>query len=174
MNVVLLAEVTVERVIGGAERVLRQQALGLAKLGHHVRVIARTPFQSAEATLSIGTVTERRYPVTRTSEPAFVWSSVQNSLRAFDLTRQTSPIDLAMIHQSLAGLGPILSRYRSVSHWVYVCHSLAHEEYLTRAERASTTLEWVRRRLSVRARRWIERMVMRRCHHVIVLSEFMK
>ena len=174
MNVVLLAEVTVERVIGGAERVLRQQALGLAKLGHHVRVIARTPFQSAEATLSIGTVTERRYPVTRTSEPAFVWSSVQNSLRAFDLTRQTSPIDVAMIHQSLAGLGPILSRYRSVSHWVYVCHSLAHEEYLTRAERASTTLEWVRRRLSVRARRWIERMVMRRCHHVIVLSEFMK
>jgi glycosyltransferase involved in cell wall biosynthesis len=174
MNVVLLAEVTVERVIGGAERVLRQQALGLAKLGHHVCVIARAPFESAEANLSIGSVTERRYPVTRTSEPAFVWSSAQNSLRAFDLTRQTSPVDVAMIHQSLAGLGPILSRYRSVSHWIYVCHSLAHEEYLTRAERASTTLEWVRRRLSVRARRWIERMVMRRCHHVIVLSEFMK
>ena len=61
-----------------------------------------------------------------------------------------------------------------VSRWVYVCHSLAHEEYLTRAERATTTLERVRRRLSVRARRWIERMVIRRCHHVIVLSEFMK
>ena len=174
MNVILLAEVTVERVIGGAERVLRQQALGLAELGHHVCVIARAPFESAEATLSIGTVTERRYPVMRTSEPAFVWSSVQNSLQAFDQTRQTNPVDVAMIHQSLAGLGPILFRYRSVSHWVYVCHSLAHEEYLTRAERASTTLEWVRRRLSVRARRWIERMVMRRCHHVIVLSEFMK
>ena len=40
MNVVLLAEVTVEQVIGGAERVLRQQALGLAKLGHHVCVVA--------------------------------------------------------------------------------------------------------------------------------------
>ena len=61
-----------------------------------------------------------------------------------------------------------------VGRWVYVCHSLAHEEYLTRAERAATTLERVRRRLSVRARRWIERMVIRRCHHVIVLSEFMK
>ena len=174
MNVVLFAEVTVERVIGGAERVLRQQALGLAKLGHHVCVIARAPFESAEATLSIGSVTERRYPVTRTSEPAFVWSSVQNSLRTFDLTRQACPFDVAMIHQSLAGLGPILSRYRIVSRWVYVCHSLAHEEYFTRAERASTTLERVRRRLSTRARRWIERMVMRRCHHVIVLSEFMK
>ena len=34
MNVVLFAEVTIEQVIGGAERVLRQQALGLAKLGH--------------------------------------------------------------------------------------------------------------------------------------------
>jgi glycosyltransferase involved in cell wall biosynthesis len=174
MNIVLFAEVTVERVIGGAERVLRQQALGLAKLGHYVHVIARAPFESAEANLSIGSVTERRYPVTRTSEPAFVWSSVQNSLRAFDLTRQACPVDIAMIHQSLAGLGPILFRYGMVSLWVYVCHSLAHEEYLTRAERAATTLERVRRRLSVRARRWIERTVIRRCHHVIVLSEFMK
>lgn len=174
MNVVLFAEVTVERVIGGAERVLRQQALGLAKLGHHVSVIARAPCESAAAELPIGKVTERRYPVTRASEPAFVWSSVQNSLRAFDLTRLTRPVDIAMIHQSLAGLGPILSRYRMASSWVYVCHSLAHEEYLTRAERASTTLERVRRRLSARARCWIERMVMRRCHHVIVLSEFMK
>ena len=64
MNVVLFAEVTVEQVIGGAERVLRQQALGLAKLGHCVCVIARAPFESAEANLSIGSVTERRYPVT--------------------------------------------------------------------------------------------------------------
>jgi glycosyltransferase involved in cell wall biosynthesis len=174
MNVVLFAEVTVERVIGGAERVLRQQALGLAKLGHRVCVIARAPFESAENDLSIGGVTERRYQVTRTSEPAFVWSSVQNSLRAFDLTQQTYPVDVALIHQSLAGLGPILFRYRMISRWVYVCHSLAHEEYLTRAERAPTTLERVRRRLSARARRWIERMVMRRCHHVVVLSEFMK
>ena len=174
MNVVLFSEVTVERVIGGAERVLRQQSLGLAKLGHHVRVLVRAPCESAEATLSIGNVTERRYPVTRTSEPAFVWSSVQNSLRAFDLMRQTGPVDVGVIHQSLAGLGPILSRYRNVGRWVYVCHSLAHEEYLTRAERAPSTLERVRRKLSARARRWIERMVMRRCHHVVVLSEFMK
>src|SRR5512140_3648104 len=174
MNVVLLAEVTVEQVIGGAERVLRQQALGLAKLDHHVCVIARAPFESAEATLSIGSVTERRYPVIRTSEPAFVWSSVRNSLRAFDLAQQTCRADVAMIHQSLAGLGAILFRYGMVSRWVYVCHSLAHEEYRTRAERAATTLERIRRRLSMRARRWIERMVIRRCHHVVVLSEFMK
>ena len=100
MNVVLLAEVTIEQVIGGAERVLRQQALGLAKLGHSVRVIARAPFASAEANLSIRNVTEQRYSVMRTSEPAFVWSSVRNSLRAFDLTQQTSPVEIAMIHQS--------------------------------------------------------------------------
>jgi glycosyltransferase involved in cell wall biosynthesis len=173
MNVVLLAEVTIEQVIGGAERVLRQQALGLAKLGHSVRVIARAPFASAEANLSMKNVTEQRYSVTRTNEPAFVWSSIQNSLRAFDLTQQTAPVDIAVIHQSLAGLGPILFRYGMVNRWVYVCHSLAHEEYLTRAKRGVTTLERVRRRLSVRARRWIERTVIRRCHHVIVLSEFM-
>ena len=91
MNIVLLAEVTIEQVIGGAERVLRQQALGLARLGHRVSVIARAPFASAEADLSIGSVIERRYPVKRTSEPAFVWSSVQNSLRVFDLTQRPRP-----------------------------------------------------------------------------------
>jgi glycosyltransferase involved in cell wall biosynthesis len=174
MNVLLFAEVTVEQVIGGAERVLRQQALGLAKLNHYVRVIARAPCESAEDDLTIGAVTERRYPVMRTSEPAFVRSSVQNSLRVFDLMRQVCPVDLVMIHQSLAGLGPILFRYGTVGRWVYVCHSLAHEEYLTRAEQAATTLERAKRRLSARARRWIERTVIRRCHHVIVLSEFMK
>lgn len=174
MNVLLFAEVTLEQVIGGAERVLRQQALGLARLNHHVRVIARAPFESAEADWRIGTVTEQRYSVMRTSEPAFVRSSVQNSLRVFDIMRQTCQFDLALIHQSLAGLGPILFRYGTVTHWIYVCHSLAHEEYLTRAERAATTLERVRRRLNARARRWIERTVIRRCHHVVVLSEFMK
>jgi glycosyltransferase involved in cell wall biosynthesis len=174
MNVVLFSEVTLEWVIGGAERVLRQQALELARMGHRVRVIARAPFESAENELSIGSVTERRYPVARTSEPAFVRSSVQNSLRTFDVTQQACPVDVGLIHQSLAGLGPILFRRRMVGLWVYVCHSLAHKEYLTRAERAATKLERVRRRLSARARRWLERMVMRRCHHVIVLSEFMK
>jgi glycosyltransferase involved in cell wall biosynthesis len=99
---------------------------------------------------------------------------VQNSLRAFDLTQQACAVDIGLIHQSLAGLSPILFRRRMVDLWVYVCHSLAHEEYLARAEPAATTLERVRRRLSARARRWIERMVMRRCHHVVVLSEFMQ
>ncbi|MCE9536144.1 MAG: glycosyltransferase, partial [Nitrospirae bacterium] len=134
MNVVLFSEVTIERVIGGAERVLRQQSLGLAKLGHHVRVIVRAPCESAEATCSIGNVTEQRYPVTRTSEPAFVLSSVQNSLRAFDVMRQAGPIDVGVIHQSLAGLGPILFRYRAVGRWVYVCHSLAHEDVVVLSE----------------------------------------
>jgi len=174
MNVVLFAEVTIERVIGGAERVLRQQALQLAKLGHHVCVIARAASDSTETDVSIGPVTERRYAVRRTSEPSFVWSSARNALRAFDQVRGTDPVDVALIHQSLAGLGPILFRFRMVRCWAYVCHSLAHQEYLTRAERASTKLERVRRRLSGRARRWIERMVMRRCHHVIVLSDYMK
>jgi len=174
MNVVLFSEVTSERVIGGAERVLRQHALGLAAFGHHVSVIARAPSGFAEGALSIGPVMEHRYPVIRTSEPAFVWSSVRHSLKSFDRVRQNGAVDVALIHQSLAGLGSILFRYRMASRWIYVCHSLAHEEYLTRAERAASSLERVRRTFSAHARRWIERMVMRRCHHVVVLSDFMK
>ena len=43
MHVAMFSEVSTDRVIGGAERVLRGQALGLTKLGHQVRVITRVP-----------------------------------------------------------------------------------------------------------------------------------
>ena len=47
MRVLLLAEVSAARVIGGAERVLREQALGLRRRGHHVGVMARAPLDDA-------------------------------------------------------------------------------------------------------------------------------
>ena len=39
MKILLLAEVSAERVIGGAERVLRQQAIGLVAAGHQVDLL---------------------------------------------------------------------------------------------------------------------------------------
>lgn len=174
MNLLFLADVTIERVIGGAERVLRHQAVGLARQGHRVRVIARSPADAAPAEVSIDGVMERRYPVTRTGEAAFIRSTVVNTLREFDRALETGPIDAVILHQSLCGLGPILLRRRRVATWITVCHSLAHEEYDTRAPRAGSVAGWVRRRLNIRARRWIERRVLRRCDRVVVLSAFMK
>ncbi len=174
MNVLMLAEVSAAAVIGGAERVLREQALGLKQRGHQVQVVARAPAGDCLAKVTIGAVVESRYTVSRRNEAAFVLSSVMRSVSALDEARAGRGWDVAVIHQSLCGLGPILYRAKQVGGWVYVCHSLAHEEYRSRTSPGKTRLERARHALNARVRQWSERVVMRRCARIVVLSEFMR
>ena len=172
-HAVLLAEVSASRVIGGAERMLRGQAVGLRRLGWQVGLAVREPRDDPRPQAVIaGDVTEHRYAVRRTSEPSYVLSSLQGSIGAFERACGGARPDVAVIHQAVAGLGPILRRRSSVGAWVYVCLSLAHEEYRSRTARASVL--WPRYLANVAVRRWCEWMVMKRCARVMVLSEFMK
>ena len=174
MRIILLGEVSAAAVIGGAERVLREQALGLQRAGHRVDLVVREPAGGAAAQVAICDTMERRYRVSRRNEPAFVLSSLVRSVRAFDQARNKGRVDQVIIHQSLAGLGPILRRKRQARGWIYLCLSLSHEEYLTRRPPAEGSLERIRLALNARIRRWIERVVMRRCERVVVLSDFMR
>lgn len=174
MRVLLLAEVTAERVIGGAERVLRNQALGLAALGHRVELLTRASEGAVETAIMVGGIREWRYSANRAHEAAFLWSSVRRSIDLFDRLRRTEHMDAVVIHQALAGLGPILSRKHAASRWVYVCHSLAHEEFETRQGPGQSPLARLRRGVNVRARRSIEHAVISRSDCVVVLSEFMR
>lgn len=174
MNILLLAEVSAERVIGGAERVLRNQALGLARLGHRVELLTRAPEHAGEGVQEMNGIREWRYSVSRRHEAAFLWSSVRRSVEQFDRLRATEPLDAVIVHQALAGLGPILTRHHAASRWIYLCHSLAHEEYETRQRSTGSTLASLRRLANLRARRSVEQAVMSRCHRVAVLSQFMR
>ncbi|MEE8241482.1 MAG: glycosyltransferase family 4 protein [Nitrospirales bacterium] len=179
MKILLCSEVSATRVIGGAERVLREQALGLRERGYEVEIVARGPAGDTRPAVhlgdaQVGHMTERRYPVNREHELAFVLSSLLRSVDAFDAAFDGHRPDVALIHQSLAGLGPILRRRRAVRSWIYMCLSLAHEEYLTRCTPGGTPLARSRWILNAKVRRWTERLVMRRCDRVVVLSEFMR
>lgn len=174
MKILLLAEVSAERVIGGAERVLRQQAVGLVAAGHQVDLLTRAASEAAPAEAAIGGANEWRFPVSKRNEWSFVQSTVRGALRLFDQLTRKAPYDLAIIHQALAGLGPLYLRRKAAAEWVYVCHSLAHEEYVTRAAAAASPGAQARRQLNAWARRSIEWLVMRRCHRIVVLSEFMR
>jgi glycosyltransferase involved in cell wall biosynthesis len=174
MNILLLAEVSAERVIGGAERVLHNQALGLAALGHRVEVLVRAPENASDDSIQMSGFREWRYPVNRAHEASFLWSSVRRSVKRFDRLRGAEPIDAVVIHQSVAGLGPILSRRYAAPRWLYVCHSLAYEEYETRQAPTQSVLGGFRRQMNLRARRSIEGTVMSLCQRVVVLSEFMR
>lgn len=174
MNILILAEVSAHSVIGGAERILREQAIGLQKRGHNVCLAVRAPESDPKPQVSIEGITEFRYPVRRTSATGFVFSTIHGSLRLFDKIRKQVSPDAVLIHQSLAGLGPILFRRKTVPNWVYHCNSLAHEEYLTRNITGATGLTGLGKKLHARLRSWIEGLVIRRSRHVIVMSEFMK
>lgn len=174
MNILILAEVSAAIVIGGAERVLREQALGLQRGGHQVALVVRASVEDPRSQVAVGAVTEHRYGVLRRNQLAFVLSSFLRSVQTFDCARSRDMLDIVLVHQSMAALGPILVRRTSARGWVYVCHSLAHEEYLSRTGEHSALFGRVARALGVWLRRWCERMVMQRCSRVIVLSEFMK
>lgn len=174
MRILLLAEVSAERIIGGAERVLRQQAVGLVAAGHQVDLLTRATAEASSMDVAIGGAKEWRFPVSKANEWSFVRSTVQGAMQLFDRLTKKVPYDLAIIHQALSGLGPLYLRRRAATEWLYVCHSLAHEEYLTRTVAATSLLSKMRRHVNALARRGIEWLVMRRCHHIVVLSEFMR
>ena len=174
MNILILAEVSAAIVIGGAERVLREQALGLQQRGHQVGLVVRAPLEDSRSQVTVGAAPEHRYGVLRRNQCAFVLSSFLQSVQTFDRARSRDVLDVVLVHQSMAGLGPILIRRAVARGWVYVCHSLAHEEYLSRTGEHSALCGRVARALGAWLRRWCERIVMQRCSRVIVLSEFMK
>jgi glycosyltransferase involved in cell wall biosynthesis len=174
VKVLLLAEVSAERVIGGAERVLRQQAVGLVAAGHQVDLLTRAADETVSMEVAIGGAKEWRFPVSKRSEWSVVRSTVRGALSVLDRLTGKSSYDMAIIHQALTGLGPLYLRRNAAAEWLYVCHSLAHEEYLTRTAAAASLLSTLRRRVNAWARRGIEWLVMSRCHRIVVLSEFMR
>ncbi|MBX3234828.1 MAG: glycosyltransferase family 4 protein [Nitrospiraceae bacterium] len=174
MNVAMFAEVSAERVIGGAERVLQNQAMGLQARGHEVTIVTRARHEQDADVCAVGRAREFRYQVNRQHELSFVASTVRRSVGAFDRATEGKRVDIGLIHQSLAGLGVLLQRPQRAAQWVYMCLSLAHEEFETRVAAGSSLDRQLRWAINARARRWIEGVVMRRCHRVVVLSEFMR
>ena len=168
----MLAEVSAVHVIGGAERMLRGEALGLRKLGCRVGLAVRAPQDDPRAHVMIEDVPEYRYAVSRTNEASYARSSFQGAIGGFERACGGTRPDVVVIHQAMAGMGPILRRRSFAGAWVYMCLSLAHEEYRSRTDPASVSR--LRYRANAAMRRWSERIVMQRCTRIVVLSEFMK
>jgi len=173
VRLLFLAEVSAITVIGGAERVLQEQALGLSRRGHDVVAVVRAPLGDARPRVTLGAVQEHRYPVSRAHALRFVLDSINGAVAKMDDAGR-DPWDAAVVQQSLAGLGPILRRRRAARGWIYVCHSLAHEEYLSRTGAEPDPAGRWRRIVNARMRFWCERLVLRRCARIVVLSDFMK
>ncbi len=172
MKILFVAEVSIAQVIGGAERVLREQALGLAARGHAVRVLTRAGTQDRESRVSVEGVEETRYPVDRRTAMSFFLSSMRNARRVCLALAHESLPDVLLIHQPLSGLA-VAGCLPGVPA-VYTCLSLAHEEFDTRNRPPPGIGEWMWHRCQSLARRRIEQRMLNRAQRVIVLSDFMR
>ena len=171
MNILMVADVSLQQVIGGAERVLREQALGLVARGHTVRVLTRMNAVGEPQRIEIDGVNETRFAVNPRNSVTFFLSSLRNARQSLaSLVTEAIP-EVIVVHQALPGL---VVPGRSKVPMAYVCHSLTHEEYETRTSQPPGATGWLQRRSQSLARQWIERMVLRRAHCVIVLSDFMR
>ncbi len=174
MNIVLLTDVSAAHVVRGTERMVREQALGLAHLGHQVSVIARAPMGDGRPHVRIGEVDEWRFGVSGGNEVSFLLSSLHRSVEVFDRLASQARPDIVLIHQATAGLGPIMLRRSVPRTWAYLCHALAHEEYDLRAQEKQDPTSGIRRSANSQGRYWAEHLVLSRCSRVIVLSDFMR
>jgi glycosyltransferase involved in cell wall biosynthesis len=172
MNILLVAEVSCARVICGAERVLREQALGLASRGHIVRVLTRMDLEGGPASVEFDRVAEIRYAVDRRNAVCFFLSSLENAKRAWRSHFHRHPPDMIVVHQSLPGLA--LRRAFSSVPMTYVCLSLAHEEFESRNKAPAGLTGRFLYRLGSLARQWTEHIVIRKARRIIVLSDFIR
>ncbi len=180
MNIVLLSDVSATHVSCGMERMLREQALGLAHLGHRVQIIARAPADDPRPHVRIGPVDEWRFAASGTQDVSILLSAIRRSVEVFDRVVQSIRPDIVLIHHPLAGLGPILLRRGAVRTWATFCHGLSPEAYGTSTsdepagEPSNPGLDAMFRAATTRGRYWVEHLVLARSSRVIVLSEWLR
>lgn len=165
LRIIFLADVSAARVIGGAERVLAEEARGLAHRGHRVTVVCRAagPGLTAEEELAPG-LREIRCPFDPGRPHRLLTATWPTVRRTFSRLQRDGGVDGLNIHQPIAALGAAVSALPPA---VYTCHSLSHEEYRSR-NHGPALQRWVQAGI----RRLIERRVMRSCRRVVTLSRY--
>jgi len=173
LRVLMVADVSPLRPLGGGERMLWEQARRLVARGHDVRIISRAdPRGDLAAPLELEGVRLEPFVADRRSIARFVRSSIVEARRAVTSALSREPADVLHVHQPLAGYGAVASRAGGRLPSLYSFYSPAPLEYrsrrgMTARHRAGlvgatgTAVLWA-----------IERACLRRARLIHVLSDF--
>jgi len=167
MRILLVADVSAEKVLGGAERMLVHHVRALMHSRHHLAVLTRQPQPDAPLTIDLGHgVTEYRLPFGGDKGPrgllqlkyeAGIWWRQYG--REFDVVVGEQPF----VMWALLRAGCRLPRLQ-------VVHSFAYQEYATRHG-----LDWdLKHRLVTAAMRHLEGGIYRSAQRLLVLSRHMR
>jgi glycosyltransferase involved in cell wall biosynthesis len=172
LNILFVADVSIASVIGGAERVLYEESIRLARRGHKVRVLTRKlPYHEVDVE-QIDGVQEHRYSFQEKLFPFFFKSIMSDCRRTFRSMEEDFPFDIINFHQPFSAIGVLsLTSSRRVP-CVYTCHSLSFEEYISRSSSPKNPIKWILHHLQVSARKSIEQTVLKKSDCIVALSEY--
>jgi glycosyltransferase involved in cell wall biosynthesis len=173
MRILILADVFFPDTVGGAGRVAYHLSSELSLREHEIHVVTRNregklpDHQEIHRNLSI-----HRFPSTKKESFLSFLSEIKSttSLNRY-LTRNIS-FDLVCTHQSLVGIGPLISTPLKNTPHIHYFHSPWHEEFLIKKQWESVE-PGIKESVIAFLMKQIERRVLRKADKVIVLSRYM-
>ena len=172
MNIIFITDVSIQDEISGAERVLFEQTTRLAARGHQVHILTRRLKNHVADQAVIQGVHEWRYPVNQDNAASFLASTLRNGKRLFETLNDTYQFDCINFHQPFSALAALRSDACKKIRKVYTCHSLSFEEYVSRNARPPSLVHRIAYLLNRTARKWIEKQVLNKSDHIVVLSQY--
>jgi glycosyltransferase involved in cell wall biosynthesis/ubiquinone/menaquinone biosynthesis C-methylase UbiE len=132
VRILIVSDVSPIAVLGGAERVVWEQASRLAAAGHRVRVVSRAPRHGGEGAVVYRDVPVRHFAVDRRTLRGFLRTSILGARRAVAEEVDAHGADVLHFHQPLAAFGALTSPVGRRLPSLYTFHSPAPLEYRTR------------------------------------------
>jgi glycosyltransferase involved in cell wall biosynthesis len=172
MNILFVTDVSIQDVIGGAERVLFEQTTRLAARGHDVHILTRRlPSHQSDDDV-IQNVREWRYFVNQNNAISFFLSTLRNGKRLFETICKANNFDCINFHQPFSAFAVMRSGSCKRIKKVYTCHSLAFEEYASRNAKPQLFFKRIVHSVHLASRKGIEKKVLNQSDLIVVLSRY--
>jgi len=172
LNFLFVSDVSIQDVIGGAERVLYEQTTRLAARGHDVHILTRRlPAHQSDCAV-IRNVREWRYPVHQENAVSFFTSILRNGRSLFETIIKDNNFDCINFHQPFSAFAVMRSAAAKNIRTIYTCHSLAFEEYASRNKKPDSFTKNIVHSFHLSARKWIERKALTQSDLIVVLSRY--
>jgi len=172
LNILFVSDVSIQDVIGGAERVLYEQTTRLAARGHAVQILTRRLPSHQSSYAEIRNVKEWRYDVNQNNAVSFFMSTLHNGKRLFEEIYNVNKFDCINFQQPFSSFAVLRSDKSRNIRKVYTCLSFAFEEYASRNVKPRSLAERTAHSLHVVVRRWIEQNALSQSDLIVALSRF--
>lgn len=174
MNILFASDVSISKLIGGAERVLSEQCIRFVQKGHSVHILTRKLDGHSLNNEKITGVNEWRYECNSYNQFLFFCSVLRNGKLLFEKLCRNFHFDCINFHQPFSSLAITQSSLSKKIAKFYTCHSLSFEEYISRNHSKIGLFKFPQYYLNIYMRKFIEKRILYRSDKITVLSQFTK